>query len=256
MKKLNNAKGCLFIVITAISFITVSCETGSGKKQGNQVTVDDEWEMLFDGTTLNGWKVNNQDFDNPDNIPEFYVADGMIVSKATNQKGGGYLVTEKSYDNFILELDVKIDTLLNSGIQCRGQIWESDTVTTYVAGNAEGTKRETEWNPGYLWGYQIEIDPSERAWSGGLYEPGNRGWIVTLADNEEARGAYKLHDWNHFKVVMDGNRIQTWVNDVPVVDTTDTMSSSGFIGLQYHGVYREEQKGMKSMWKNIRIKQL
>jgi len=63
-------------------------------------------------------------------------------------------------------------------------------------------------------------------------------------------------DWNHFRVKMDGDRIQTWVNDVLIVDTTDTMSSSGFIGLQFHGAYKEVQNNKKSMWKNIRIKEL
>ena len=107
-----------------------------------------------------------------------------------------------------------------------------------------------------MWGYQIEVDPSSRAWSGGLYEPGNRGWIVTLAGNEAARKAFKPMDWNHFKIVMNGNKIQTWVNGVPTVDTTDDMSASGFIGLQFHGAYREWQKDKKSMWKNIKIKEL
>ncbi|MEN8193355.1 MAG: DUF1080 domain-containing protein, partial [Bacteroidota bacterium] len=122
--------------------------------------------------------------------------------------------------------------------------------------NAEGTKHQGKWRAGYVWGYQVEIDPSSRAWSGGLYEPGNRGWVVTLASNPEAQKAFKRNEWNHFKVVMNGNRIQTWVNDVPVVDIVDEMSLSGFIGLQFHGAHREEQKGMKSMWKNIRIKTL
>ncbi len=218
---------------------------------------NDGWVDLFDGQTLNGWKVLNQDWDHPDSKPDFYVEDNMIICNTTlDNQGGGYLVTEKSYDNFILELDVKIDTSLNSGIQCRGQIWDRDTVTSYVAGNAEGTVRQIEWRSGYVWGYQVEVDPSERAWSGGLYEPGNRGWVVTLAGNDKARNAFRLLDWNHFKIVMDGNKIQTWVNDVPAVDTTDDMSASGFIGLQFHGAYRQWQDGAKTRWKNIRIKEL
>lgn len=55
---------------------------------------------------------------------------------------------------------------------------------------------------------------------------------------------------------MDSNKIQTWVNSVPIVDTTDDMSSSGFIGIQFHGANKEWQKNKKFMWKNIRIKEL
>ena len=168
-----------------------------------------------------------------------------------NNKGGAYLVTEKSYSNFILELDV-LDSAVNSGVQCRGRVWERDTITASFSGKAGQYK----WRAGYVWGYQIEVDPSRRAWSGGLYEQGNRGWLVTLANNETARKAFKPMDWNHFKIVMNGNRIQTWVNDVPIVDTTDNMSASGFIGLQYHGVSGKSEKDETTMWKNIKIKEL
>jgi hypothetical protein len=214
------------------------------------------WQDLFDGKTLNGWKVINQDWTNPDSKPDFYIENNMIVCNTPMNNEGGYLVTEKSYANFILEFDVKIDTSLNSGLQCRSRTWEKDTTTIYVAGDANGTKHQTKWRKGYVWGYQIEVDPSSRAWSGGLYEPGNRGWVVTLAGNESGRKAFKPMDWNHFKIVMNGNKIQTWVNGVPTVDTTDDMSASGFIGLQFHGAYREWQKDKKSMWKNIKIKEL
>ena len=62
--------------------------------------------------------------------------------------------------------------------------------------------------------------------------------------------------WNHFKILMNGNKIQTWVNGVLTVDTTDDMSNSGFIGLQFHGAFKKWQENKKSMWKNIKIKEL
>jgi hypothetical protein len=241
-------KSIMIATILSVAVI-IACQNQSSQKDG--------WKDLFDGKTLNGWKVLNQDFRHPESQPDFYVENKMIVCNTTlNNSGGGYLITEKSYSNFILEFDVKIDTSLNSGLQCRSRMWEKDTSTVYVAGDAALTKRETKWPAGYVWGYQIEVDPSSRAWSGGLYEPGNRGWIVPVTTNEPARKAFKPIGWNHFKILMNGNKIQTWVNGVPVVDTTDDMSSSGFIGIQYHGAGREWQKNTKSMWKNIRIKEL
>jgi hypothetical protein len=237
-------------LITSFSFfvIAMACKNKSANQDG--------WQNLFDGKTLNGWKVLNQDWTNPDSKPDFYVENNMIVCNTVMGNEGGYLITEKKYDNFILEFDVKIDTSLNSGLQCRSRMWEKDTTTVYVAGDVNGTKHITKWQPGYVWGYQIEVDPSSRAWSGGLYEPGNRGWIVTLAGNETARKAFKPAEWNHFKILMNGSKIQTWVNEIPIVDTTDDMSSSGFIGLQFHGAYYDYQKDKKSMWKNIRIKEI
>jgi len=245
----------LLVLLFFTTLIFISCTTGlKTKKHENQ---DNTWKELFDGKTLNGWKILNQDWDNPDSKPDFYVKDGMIICNTSmDNKGGGYMVTDGTYANFILELDVKIDSTLNSGIQCRSQVWDKDTTTTFVAGNAEGTVNHPKWRRGYVWGYQVEIDPSERAWSGGLYEPGNRGWLVTLVGNEKKQNAFKQNAWNHFKVKMDGSKIQTWLNGVLIVDTVDEMSKSGFIGLQFHGAYKKEQSNKKSMWKNIRIKEL
>lgn len=249
MDLLHILKRIKILLIVIISVLVAACQPKTEK--------DNEWRELFDGKTLNGWKILNQDWDNPTSIPEFYVEDNMIVCNTTlDNQGGGYLVTEGVYDNFILELDVKIDTSLNSGIQCRSRQWKKDTITTYIAGNAEGTVSQNKWRTGYVWGYQIEIDPSQRAWSGGLYEPGNRGWVVNLAGKEKEQKAFKRMDWNHFKVKMDGDRIQTWINNILIVDVRDTLSTSGFIGLQFHGAFKEIQKNKKSMWKNIKIKEL
>jgi hypothetical protein len=222
----------------------------------NKQTGKEGWTELFDGKTLTGWKILDEGQDITDTKPEFYVEDSMIVCNTTLNTGGGYLVTEKSYDDFILEFDVRIDTSLNSGMQCRGRIWDKDTATVYLAGDEKGTTRLVNWKKGYIWGYQVEVDPSERAWSGGLYEPGNRGWLVRLTGKEEARRAFKPSGWNHYKILMDGDKIQIWVNDVQTVDTTDNMTASGFFGIQFHGAGNEWQKDKKSMWKNIRIKEL
>jgi hypothetical protein len=245
---INFLKKTSLLIISAILVISMSCKNKSSEKEA--------WHDLFDGKTLAGWRVLNQDWTHPDSKPDFYVENNMIVCNTTMNNEGGYLVSEKSYSNFILEFDVKIDTSLNSGLQCRSRMWDKDTATVYLAGDVKGTRTMTKWQKGYVWGYQIEVDPSKRAWSGGLYEPGNRGWIVTLKENEAGRKAFKPMDWNHFKIIMNGNKIQTWVNDVVTVDTTDDMSASGFLGLQFHGAYYEWQKDKKSMWKNIRIKEL
>ena len=68
------------------------------------------------------------------------------------------------YDDFILELDFKVDPEMNSGIQIRSNSFP-------------------EYNNGRVHGYQIEIDPSERAWSGGIFDEGRRGWLADLEDN-------------------------------------------------------------------------
>ncbi len=92
-------------------------------------------------------------------------------------------------------------------------------------------------------------------WFGGLYEEGNRGWLITLEDNEAARKSFKPMDWNHYKIIMNGKKIKSWVNGVlAVVDTTDNISASGFIGLQCEG--HRGQSDKKVLFKNIKIKEL
>lgn len=202
---------------------------------------------LFDGQTLNGWKV----LEGPS---DFQAVDGTIVSTTRMDMENGYLCTDEEFDNFILELDVKIDTVLNSGVQIRSRVWQRDTTTDYTS--AEGKRIPTPWKAGMVWGYQVEVDPSARAWSGGLYECNNRGWLVTLAGKEEARRAFKPLHWNHMKIEANGSRIKTWINGIAAVDTIDTLSSTGFIGLQFHKAYQEVQAGKTVRWRNIRIHRL
>jgi hypothetical protein len=135
---------------------------------------------------------------------------GELVGKV----GGGkqsFLVTEREFSDFVLELEL-LNLGGNSGVQVRSHQRES----------------------GQVFGYQIEIDPSERAWSGGLYDEGRRKWLVDLKDKPEARAAFRRGEWNHYKIELDGPHIRTWVNGVPVVDTVDGADASGFIALQVH----------------------
>jgi hypothetical protein len=104
-------------------------------------------------------------------------------------------------------------------------------------------------------GYQVEIDPSARAYSGGIYDEGRRGWLNDLKENEAARKAFKAGDWNQFKVECKGDSIKTWINGVPAADLKDSATPSGFIALQVHGVGKKEDP-LDVRWRNLRIKVL
>jgi hypothetical protein len=149
--------------------------------------------------------------------------------------GGGsqsFLVTERSFDDFQLELDLMAVGTGNSGIQVRSHQRDS----------------------GQLYGYQIEVDPSPRAWSGGLYDEGRRSWLDDLADNEAGRAAFKPGEWNHYRVVCIGNRIRAWVNGVATADfadTADVADAEGFIGLQVHSGSTCDMR-----WRNLRLWEL
>ena len=148
----------------------------------NSTVGAEELKPIFDGQTLEGWVARGGAI--------FEVEDGVIVGR-TGKGGHGWLCTKKIYGDFILELEIKIESG-NSGVQIRSHINDKDVMV----------------------GYQIEVDRSARAWSGGLYEQGRRKWLQNLADNEPARQAFKPDEWNKYRIVCIGDSIKSWVNGV------------------------------------------
>ncbi len=224
-------------LFSVIGFLTmISCQQDGG------------WVDLFNGTDLEGWEVKGAPESN------FFVEDGILVAETKMGMPNTFLATTNSYANFELEVDFKVNKGMNTGVQIRSGVYEVPTSTPYLNGSLEESSRD--WKAGTVNGYQIEIDPSDRAWSGGFYEEGGRGWLVPLNENEEARKAFKQEDWNHFRIIADGNRFQIWINGVKAVETTDEKASSGFIALQLHSINNEDQLGLRVLWKNIRIREL
>jgi hypothetical protein len=104
-----------------------------------------------------------------------------------------------------------------------------------------------------VYGYQIEIDPTDRGWSGGIYDEARRGWLYPVTPNNQAAvRSFDRYGWNSYHVEAIGNRIRTWINGIPVADLVDDADASGFIGFQVHAV-SDQLAGTKVMWKNIRI---
>jgi hypothetical protein len=103
-------------------------------------------------------------------------------------------------------------------------------------------------------GYQVEIDPSDRGFSGGIYDEARRGWLFDLAGekNKKAREAFKRGAWNHYRIEARGDSIKTWINGVPIADLTDDVDASGLIALQVHAV-ADDLAGKQVRWRNIRI---
>jgi hypothetical protein len=187
-----------------------------------------KWTNLFDGKTFKGFKqLNGQ--------AKYEVIDGVMVGTTVANTPNSFMATEQEYSDFILEFDVKVDNKMNSGVQFR-----SLSIPEYQNGRVHG--------------YQAEIDPSLRGWSGGIYDEARRGWLAQNELKPDAKKAFKLGDvWNHYRVEAIGNILRTWINDIPVSYVMDDMTSKGFIAFQVHAIYAEMKPGMQVMWKNIRI---
>jgi len=190
----------------------------------------EKWIDLFNGKTLDGWKKGAGDAD-------YKVENGTIVGTTVVASSNSFLITENEFDNFVLELEAKIDdTTSNSGIQLR----------SHVDPNGNNGK-------GKVFGYQYELDPSSRKWTAGIYDEGRRDWLYPLSLNQGAQNSFKLHEYNKIKVECFDNTIRTWINDVPAAELVDTFDKKGFIGLQVHAVGKAEDAGKKVYFKNIRL---
>jgi hypothetical protein len=189
-----------------------------------------DWVSLFNGKDLTGFKQLN-------GKAPYKVVNGEIVGTTKFGEPNSFLATEKRYGDFVLELDLKMFANMNSGVQFRS-----------ITGGGDAKI------PDRVRGYQAEVDPSPRAWSGGIYDEARRGWLYSLENNPAAQKAFKPTDWNHYKIECIGNNIRTWINGVPCAYVIDDMTPEGFIALQVHAIQNKDDEGKEIHWKNIRIK--
>ena len=177
--------------------------------------------------------------------------------------GNWFYLTKKRYADFELTLEVKVPKLeeyVNSGIMFRGQIAYQKDIESY-----------------YAYGYQAEVDPSDRRWSGGLYEQATaREWLFPLHPERSKPGehlkhnhapvwskekvqAFRVDEWNHYRIRAVGSEIKIWVNQVLITHVTDTRFSEGHIGIQHHGSKAFAESGSTAntvKFRNITIEEL
>ncbi len=203
---------------------------------GSFALSDEEgWVPMFDGKTLDGWKVRG-------GFAAYKVEDGAIVG-STVQGSPNTFLCKGDFQDFVLELDVKCDPALNSGVQVRSHVYEKDDPDPKNRSRA-----------GVVYGPQCEIARKAIGAAGRFYDEGRRGkWLAEI--KPEAKDVFKDDDWNRYRIVVQGSRYRSWVNGVAASDFTDDVDASGLIGLQVHGI----AKGLgpyQVRWRNVRIRVL
>jgi len=191
------------------------------------IQAQENWKSLFNGKDLSGWNQKNGE-------ATYRVEKGEIIGTTVAGTPNSFLCTNENYGDFIIELDLKVDESMNSGIQFR-------------------SLSNQDYNKGRVHGYQMEIDPSDRAWSGGIYDEARKGWLYIPDMNKPAQIAFKHNDWNTYRIEAIGSTIRTWVNGVPVSHLIDDETASGFVALQVHAINNTMKAGLEIRWKNIRI---
>lgn len=185
-------------------------------------TVASETVDLFDGESLDGWR-------NPYDYGEIWVEDGAICLRADKKF---FLVTDKEYGDFVLEAEVQLPSegKSNSGIMFRCHV-----------------------EPGRVYGYQAECDPEPRAWTGGLYDEGRRGWLYPDASEKGKTKIFQapLGEWIKYRIECRGDHLQVFVNGQQTLDLHDDTDAKGHIGLQHHG-----ERGQIYRFRNITLQEI
>ena len=173
---------------------------------------------LFNGIDLSGWIVHGTEL--------WYVENGDLVCENGPDNEYGYLSTKEYYDNFELTLEFKQESNGNSGIFFRSTL--------------EGI---------VISGWQVEIAPPGR-FTGGIYESYGREWLIKPNPKDENL-LYK--DWNLMKIIVKGEKVNTWLNGKMMVSLEDKLigKGSGAIVLQIH-----EGDDVKVRWRNIKLKKI
>ena len=208
-------------------FILFSTATWAQQSDNNA-----PWKSLFNGKNLNGWQMKGSN-------GVAMVQDGAIVChQLVNTPQHTFVCTKKKYENYILEADAMIEGSLHTGFILRAVDAIGDTA--HVS----------------LYGYQVKIDPSNRKWTGGVFDDfGNKwNWLYTLENSEKSRSAFKMFEWNHFRIEAIGNNIKVWVNDIPTCNLVNSKYTKGYIAMKIHSmIATPEMEKVLMRYKNIRI---
>ncbi|MGK6355452.1 DUF1080 domain-containing protein [Sphingomonas sp. DT-207] len=215
------ARGFAFLALVAAPLVAAAPIPAAAQAQA-------QWRDITPRADLAGWHATGGN-------ATFTVTNGEVIGRAAPGSANSWLVSDALYGDFILEFEARTDPMLNSGVMIRGQ-------------------SRPDYRNGVVHGYQAEIDPSARGWSGGIYDEQRRQWLYTLGRNDAARRAFRSGDWNRYRIEAIGNRLRTFVNGVPAADIADDTDARGFIAFQVHAISdAEASRGPEVRFRNIHV---
>lgn len=188
---------------------------------------DSRWLELFDGDSLTGWTQVNGD-------APYTVVEGAIRGTNVFDSPNSFLATDERFSDFVLEFESRSIGGANSGVQFR---------TDFAPGTWSGVV-----------GYQLDIDPTDRKWTGGVYHEGVHRWRHAMARNPACQAAYQHGAWNAYRIEAVGSIIATWVNNIPCAHMVGDHHEEGVLALQVHAIGQEaELLGSFTEWRNLKL---
>ena len=166
-------------------------DTASGQAGGG-------WTVLFDGKNLDHW--------DSDNSATFKIEDGAVI--ATDKKDpkatASYLISKKSYKNFIVRAEFWVSDDANTGIYMRCADVKNITDRTCYEANVFDQRPEPIYGTGAI----VHVSP--------------------VSPMPKAGGK-----WNTYDITVEGQHLTVTLNGVVTAHVQDSKLASGPIALQY-----------------------
>ena len=205
----------------------------------------DGWKLLFDGTTMNGWR----DFNGDQLTGPWVVEDGTIKAEGHGSDESGYIVTNEKFDNFILEWDWKISKAGNSGVLyhvLEGRRFK----VPYVTG------------PEYQLIDNVGFPEKLEEW-----QKCGADYAMYLPDESKLK-IKSAGKWNTSKIVFDNGHVEYWMNNEKIIEfeawspdwferkNSGKWENAPEYGLSDIGVICLQDHGYPAWFRNIKIKSL
>ncbi len=195
--------------------------------------IPDGFRSIFNGSNLAGWHVSLTNHHGDTN--EWRVFEGALVGKQDREGNGGILLTDESFGDFEIHVEVNPDYGCDGGLFLRSS----------QSGQA----------------YQVMLDYLDGGNVGGVF--GERLEGVDMTESEGWEKAWKEGDWNAVRARIRGDvpRIEVWLNDVQIVDFQDTANHlpngavTGSVAVQVHGGDRC-RPGLEHRFRNLAVREL
>ena len=204
---------------------------------------------IFDGKTMSGWSLNaksNHSSTSGNKSPgRWEIRDGVIIGSQDVPGNGGLFMTDKTYTDFEIAVDMRNDFGMDSGLFLRSDQTGAayQVVLDYRRGGGLGGVYGERLKPGFIVQPFSFLDAPDRIFTEGLDSPTRRfrnpGPVPMPVALRSWPSFWRHGQWNEIRARIIGvpAHITTWINGVQFVDYTDSISRlpEGHIALQVHG---------------------
>ncbi|MDE5608684.1 MAG: DUF1080 domain-containing protein [Muribaculaceae bacterium] len=219
----------------------------------NQLTkseIADGWELLFNGTDLTGWR----DYNGDSLTQPWHVVDGCIQANGDGSDLSGYIVTDRTFDNFILDWDWKLSHGGNSGMLYH-VVEDPYFAVPYVTGPEYQLIDNEGWE-------EVNAPTKLEEW-----QKLGVDYAMHLPD-ADSMFVNPQGEWNNSRIVFDNGHVEHWLNGHKILEfeawTDDwyARKNSGKwenapeYGLAKSGVICLQDHGSPASFRNIKIKEL